>query len=378
MLAGVNLPMLMKAASLREGAPAAARAGRSRCSPTPSATSDSPPSWSATRPLDTRPPDAHLLRVASQGRSLASARSMARAPVITFLRIDSRLIHGQVVEAWLPGLKVSRVVVADDEAAHSPLMKTAMGLAVPPELEVDIRRSAEVPFAAHRHRLRADPAPAPGRPGAPRGEGVRAFRCTRVNLGNVHHGPMRRQVSTSVFLNAEELAPAADPGRRGVDIEARGVPVRAAGPLHGDGGALREGLNTAPMHVAWLHVATGGGLGRAGRPRAAGVPPGDVQPSPGRRHRHGPAARASSRPASTWAWSSSCSTWAPPRSARRSPRTTPSRRAGPPPRRSMMASQTGGRRNARPSGACPSSSSPGLGLLGRVVDRNGSRYTRRT
>ena len=58
--------------------------------------------------------------------------------MITFLRIDGRLIHGQVVEAWLPGLKVARVVVADDEAAHSPLMKTAMGLAVPPELEVDI------------------------------------------------------------------------------------------------------------------------------------------------------------------------------------------------------------------------------------------------
>ena len=71
---------------------------------------------------------------------------MARASVITFLRIDSRLIHGQVVEAWLPGLKVARVVVADDEAAHSPLMKTAMGLAVPPELEVDILPLGETPF----------------------------------------------------------------------------------------------------------------------------------------------------------------------------------------------------------------------------------------
>jgi len=124
--------------------------------------------------------------------------------VISFLRIDSRLIHGQVVEAWLPGLKVERVVVADDEAAHSPLMRTAMGLAVPPELEVDILPLRETPFPAFASDavrtlllLRDVQALLEARKlGLPR---------TRVNLGNVHHGPMRKSVSTSVFLNAEEM-----------------------------------------------------------------------------------------------------------------------------------------------------------------------------
>ncbi|HTS79192.1 MAG TPA: PTS sugar transporter subunit IIB [Myxococcaceae bacterium] len=148
---------------------------------------------------------------------------MARSPVITFLRIDGRLIHGQVVEAWLPGLKVSRVVVADDEAAHSPLMKTAMGLAVPPELEVDIRPLGEVPFAALAEDsvrtlllLRDIPALIEAR--------KRGLPVSRVNLGNVHHGPMRRQVSASVFLNAEELEQLKALHDQGVEIEARGVP----------------------------------------------------------------------------------------------------------------------------------------------------------
>jgi mannose/fructose/N-acetylgalactosamine-specific phosphotransferase system component IIB len=143
--------------------------------------------------------------------------------VISFLRIDSRLIHGQVVEAWLPGLKVARVVVADDEADHSPLMRTAMGLAVPPELEVDILPLRETPyatFAADGVRslllLRDVPALMEARKlGLPR---------TRVNLGNVHHGPMRKQVSTSVFLNAEEIAELRSLHAEGWDIEARGVP----------------------------------------------------------------------------------------------------------------------------------------------------------
>lgn len=143
--------------------------------------------------------------------------------MITFLRIDGRLIHGQVVEAWLPGLKVARVVVADDEAAHSPLMKTAMGLAVPPELEVDIRPLREVPFAA----LAADGVPTllllRDIPALVQAKAAGLPR-TRVNLGNVHHGPMRRQVSTSVFLNPEELAQLKALHDDGWEIEARGVP----------------------------------------------------------------------------------------------------------------------------------------------------------
>jgi len=143
--------------------------------------------------------------------------------VISFLRIDGRLIHGQVVEAWLPGLKVARVVVADDEAAHSPLMRTAMGLAVPPEFEVDIRPLREVAYPA----LAADAVKTllllrdiqalmeAKKLGLP---------PTRVNLGNVHHGPMRKQVSASVFLNAEELDQLRKLHDAGWDIEARGVP----------------------------------------------------------------------------------------------------------------------------------------------------------
>jgi PTS system mannose-specific IIB component len=143
--------------------------------------------------------------------------------VISFLRIDNRLIHGQVVEAWLPGLKVARVVVADDEAAHSPLMKVAMGLAVPPELEVDILPLRDTPFAPYAADkvktlllLRDIQALVEARKlGLPQ---------TRVNLGNVHHGPMRRAVSTSVFLNAEEMEQLKRLHEDGWDIEARGVP----------------------------------------------------------------------------------------------------------------------------------------------------------
>jgi len=98
-----------------------------------------------------------------------------------------------------------------------------MGLAVPPELEVDILPLREAPFPALavdnvktllllRDIQALMEAKKLGLP------------PTRVNLGNVHHGPMRKQVSTSVFLNAEEIEQLKRLNDAGWDIEARGVP----------------------------------------------------------------------------------------------------------------------------------------------------------
>lgn len=143
--------------------------------------------------------------------------------MISLVRVDNRLIHGQVVEAWLPHLKVSRVVVADDEAAQSPLIRAAMGLAVQPSVEVQIKPLNQVDFAA----LSAD--------------GTRTLLLLRtiqdvvaaverglkvgsLNLGNVHFEAGRKQVSPSVFLSRADLDRLKMLAGAGAEVEARAVP----------------------------------------------------------------------------------------------------------------------------------------------------------
>ncbi|HXX29713.1 MAG TPA: PTS sugar transporter subunit IIB [Myxococcaceae bacterium] len=150
--------------------------------------------------------------------------------MISFIRIDNRLIHGQVVEAWLPVLKVGRVVVADDEASDSPLMRAAMGLAVPPGIEVDIARLDDVPFA----RLAQDAVRTlvllRDLPALLRAKG-RGLPVRQLNLGNIHHGPGRRQVTASVYLTADELEQLRQLEAVGVELEGRGVPTERPIPL---------------------------------------------------------------------------------------------------------------------------------------------------
>lgn len=143
--------------------------------------------------------------------------------MLTLVRVDNRLIHGQVVEAWVPFLKVDRLVVADAQAANSPLMRAAMALAVSGSIEVRIQPPEEVDFAALQSdstktlllmRDVADVVSARSR----------GLALDHLNLGNVHHAEGRKQLSASVYLSPAELVSLKKLSESGVEVEARAVP----------------------------------------------------------------------------------------------------------------------------------------------------------
>lgn len=146
--------------------------------------------------------------------------------MIALVRVDNRLLHGQILEAWVPRLRIDQVVVSDEEAAASPLAQAAMTLCVPPELPVRIARPETIDFAALARGnprvlvLVRDPAGL----AAARAAGLTPELAPTVNLGNVHFGPGRRPVSPSVFLSGEELATLRQRAAEGFVIEARAVP----------------------------------------------------------------------------------------------------------------------------------------------------------
>lgn len=144
--------------------------------------------------------------------------------MIAWSRIDSRLIHGQVIEAWLPHLSVARVVVADDDAAKDPMARAAYGMAIPEDVELVLSSVAALDFS----RLASDPvrtlvlfrdvkaAVAARAHGLPDG---------LLNVGNVHAGPGRVSVSRSVFLDADDAGALENLARGGMTVSVQAVPT---------------------------------------------------------------------------------------------------------------------------------------------------------
>lgn len=149
--------------------------------------------------------------------------------MISLVRVDNRLLHGQILETWVPRLKIARVVVVDEEAAASPLARAAMTLCLPPELSAEVVAPGRMDYAA----LAAAPAPVlillreVGDLARAVADGLSPSLARTVNLGNVHYAAGRRPVTPSVFLSAEELAAVLRLEAAGFEVEARAVPSEA-------------------------------------------------------------------------------------------------------------------------------------------------------
>lgn len=153
--------------------------------------------------------------------------------MITLVRVDNRLLHGQVLETWIPKLGAQEVVVADDEAARSPLARAAMTLCVPPELRVRVEPLALTDFAAlaaSKARVLVLLRDVPALVEAVH-RGLSPALAPRLNLGNIHYSAGRRPASPSVFLTADELGDLAKLAASGFDLEARAIPSDAPAGL---------------------------------------------------------------------------------------------------------------------------------------------------
>ena len=147
--------------------------------------------------------------------------------MIPLVRVDNRLLHGQVLETWIPRLGAAAVVVADDEAARSPLAQAAMTLCCPAEVPVRVQRLDEVDFAA----LASEPRPVlvlvrdvAGLTAAA-ARGLTPGQAPQLNVGNVHYASGRAAVSPSVYLSQAELDALQALAEAGFRVEARALPT---------------------------------------------------------------------------------------------------------------------------------------------------------
>lgn len=123
--------------------------------------------------------------------------------MIALLRIDERLIHGQVATSWSKALDIDTIVCASDEAAQNPLKKKMLLIAAPPGKKTHVRSVDEV------IGLLQDP----------RAERMKIFLLTdnpkdalklvsalglkNVNLGNYHNRKAEHTASVSMYVQLD-------------------------------------------------------------------------------------------------------------------------------------------------------------------------------
>lgn len=73
--------------------------------------------------------------------------------MIVLVRIDDRLLHGQIALSWKSELDYDAIVIADDAAAKDELRKNALKLGVPDGVRLAIRDMEEAVKVLHHEKL---------------------------------------------------------------------------------------------------------------------------------------------------------------------------------------------------------------------------------
>lgn len=55
-----------------------------------------------------------------------------------FVRVDDRLIHGQIVTAWCQTLGIQQIIAIDDQLASNPMLQSIMTMGVPAQYSPQI------------------------------------------------------------------------------------------------------------------------------------------------------------------------------------------------------------------------------------------------
>lgn len=125
---------------------------------------------------------------------------------IVLARIDNRLIHGQVLESWVPYTHANCIVVANDEAAGLALQRLLMEAAVPRGIRVVIGTIEEVARLFTAGELEASRVLLLF---ASSGDALLAYRhgvhFAVLNLGNMHGGEGKMRLSCTIALDPTDI-----------------------------------------------------------------------------------------------------------------------------------------------------------------------------
>ncbi len=148
---------------------------------------------------------------------------------IIHVRIDDRLIHGQVATMWTNNLGATRIMVVDDNAANSEVMKMSLKLATPNGVSLSV--------------LPVDKAAARIKEGNYEGQRVlmliktpetllrlleNGVEIKAVNVGNLTYVEGKIKVSNTVAVTKEDIANFRKLKEKGVDLRMQLIPSNPA------------------------------------------------------------------------------------------------------------------------------------------------------
>lgn len=144
---------------------------------------------------------------------------------IVALRLDERLIHGQVAAVWTRSMHITRIMVVDDEIVHDELAKIALKSAVPVGVKLSILTIESAAKKINKGQYKEQRVfIVVNKPSTIVELLKRGVVLSEVNIGNMGMMGERKTIKKSVYCTDEEIAQILSIEDMGVTVYAQMVP----------------------------------------------------------------------------------------------------------------------------------------------------------
>ena len=144
---------------------------------------------------------------------------------LIFTRIDDRLIHGQVVAAWLRAYSnVSHILVIDDQVCQDEFMQQMFQMLVPTGISIEIR-SVEESVEIMRKGLKEPTMIIVKVPLTLKRIMEAGINIPKVNIGGMGMSAGRKKLFQNISATAEELEIFREMINKGVLVEIQIIPA---------------------------------------------------------------------------------------------------------------------------------------------------------
>jgi mannose/fructose/N-acetylgalactosamine-specific phosphotransferase system component IIB len=140
------------------------------------------------------------------------------------VRIDDRLIHGQVTAGWVRPLGIEKIIVANDKIVQDSFQKEIYTLAVPPGVEVQILSVEDAVFAVKDSNTNKKTIVLVNSTH----DALRLIQggvnIKTINVGGLHYEPGKYQMTSYIFLSDEDIKNILAIIEKGVILEGQEIP----------------------------------------------------------------------------------------------------------------------------------------------------------
>ena len=145
------------------------------------------------------------------------------------VRIDSRLIHGQVITKWLKRVDANKIIIIDNQLANDDFMKSIYVMAAPSDVKVEVYTIEDAIAQYNEDQFGSDKILVLMKDVQTTYDVIKnGLAFPKVQIGGLGAGPNKKKAYGPIYFSDQDFKQLKELHDEGVDIVLHQVPDEAA------------------------------------------------------------------------------------------------------------------------------------------------------